>query len=88
MSNAMLTTLDNPYNPHTEWDSWYAYDVQQGHNTMSLIDRLMVTSSELSDADQDLAYLDTITLIRDTDEFDLYVFIYPETVVKLLKENS
>ena len=22
----LLTTVDNPYNPHTSWDQWYDYD--------------------------------------------------------------
>lgn len=26
MANVMLTTIDNPYNPFTHFDEWYAYD--------------------------------------------------------------
>lgn len=51
----MLTTVDNPYNPFTEFDQWYAYDVQVGHHTLALQARVTRTSDELSDLDQSLA---------------------------------
>ena len=28
--NYLLTTIDNPYNPFKDWDSWFAYDMQKG----------------------------------------------------------
>lgn len=55
MVEHMLTTVDNPYNPFTEWDEWYAFDVNAGYNTASLLARVVTTSDELSDADQSLA---------------------------------
>jgi hypothetical protein len=51
----MLTTVDNPYNPFTEWDEWYAFDARQGYHTPGLIDRLTFDSHELSEADQTLS---------------------------------
>ena len=27
MANVMLTTLSNPFNPFTQFDEWYDYDV-------------------------------------------------------------
>lgn len=50
----MLTTTDNPFNPFTEWDQWFAYDEQLGHHTCALLARVTHTSDELSDVDQDL----------------------------------
>ena len=54
-NNTMLTTEDNPYNPHTHYDEWYAWDVRAGYNTCALLARVAVTSDELSEADQELA---------------------------------
>lgn len=55
MEEHMLTTIDNPYNPFTEWDDWFAYDVSAGHNTTSFLARIIKTSDSLSEADQSLA---------------------------------
>jgi hypothetical protein len=51
----MLTTVDNPWNPFTHFDEWYAFDQSAGYKTTSLLARIASTSEELSDADQDLA---------------------------------
>lgn len=55
MEEHMLTTVDNPYNPFTQWDEWYAFDRQAGYNTPSLLARIVKSSDELSEADQSLA---------------------------------
>lgn len=51
----MLTTTDNPHNPFTHFDEWYAFDVAAGHHTTSLLGRVVRTSDDLSEADQDAA---------------------------------
>lgn len=51
----MLTTVDNPFNPFTEFDEWFAYDTQMGYNTSSFLDRVAKVSDEISQPDQLLA---------------------------------
>lgn len=51
----MLTTVDNPYNPFIKFDEWNAYDMAHGYYSLSLLARIVVSSSELSDPDQSLA---------------------------------
>jgi hypothetical protein len=51
----MLTTTDNPYNPFTHFDEWYTFDMAKHHNTTSFLARVVLTSDELSEADQDAA---------------------------------
>lgn len=50
---SMITTSDNPFNPFTDFDKWFDWDSFHGHNTSGLLDRVLVTSNQLSDADQD-----------------------------------
>lgn len=50
-----LSTLDNPFNPITQFDEWFAYDTSMGYNTCGLLARIAKTSNELSEADNDLA---------------------------------
>jgi hypothetical protein len=51
----MLTTVDNPYDPFTEYDSWAAFDERAGYHTPQFLARIAVTSHDLSDEDQSLA---------------------------------
>lgn len=51
----MLTTVDNPWNPFTNFDEWYAYDISHGHRSCALLARFARTSNELSDADNLIA---------------------------------
>ena len=55
MAQHMLTTVDNPYNPFTQWDDWYAFDVRHDYNTLALLARVVVMSDELSESDQSYA---------------------------------
>lgn len=49
MRSVMLTTIDNPYNPKTQFDEWYNFDVQHGYNTCSYLARIARTSPDLGD---------------------------------------
>jgi hypothetical protein len=50
----MLTTVDNPYDPFTEYEEWNNYDVSHGHHTASFLARIAYSAVELSEADRDL----------------------------------
>ncbi len=56
----MLTTVDNPWDPYTRFDEWYAFDTRAGYHTLGLLDRILITSNELSEADQAQAMNDAI----------------------------
>ena len=49
----MLTTTDNPYNPVTQFDLWFQFDISKGYNTCAFIDRVANTSDELTDKEND-----------------------------------
>lgn len=48
----MLSTIDNPFNPFTEWDKWLAYDESQGYYSSNFLARIANYSDDLSDLDQ------------------------------------
>ena len=52
-SDCMPTTIDNPYNPFTQFDDWYRFDEESGYNTWRKIDRLMPSNvNSLSPAER------------------------------------
>ncbi|MGG6496902.1 UNVERIFIED_CONTAM: hypothetical protein NY603_28685, partial [Bacteroidetes bacterium 56_B9] len=55
-----LTTVDNPYDPFTQWDEWFLWDQNAGYNTPGLLARVAHHSNDLSDADQHVVIQDAI----------------------------
>jgi hypothetical protein len=51
----MLTTVDNPFDPWTQFQQWYAFDTRLGYHSAALLARVAKTSDELSDTDQRFA---------------------------------
>lgn len=51
----MLTTVDNPYDPFTQFDEWYVWDQNAGYCTPGLLARVSYVSHEISELDQHLA---------------------------------
>ena len=45
----MLTTIDNPFDPFEQFDSWFLFDVEKGYNSCSYLGRIAKTSEQLSD---------------------------------------
>lgn len=56
----MLTTTDNPWNPFTHYDEWWLYDQNAGYYSTALLARVALSSDELSELDQQIAYEDAI----------------------------
>ena len=68
----MLTTVDNPFNPLTDWDDWYNYDESKGYYTSEYLARITKTSNELSDDDQDQAIIEAIDEIMEMNPDGFY----------------
>lgn len=71
----MLTTKDNPFNPFTHWEEWFAYDYSLGYHTPSYLARVTRTSDELSEADQDAAINDAIDEILQENILGIYTTV-------------
>lgn len=68
----MLTTVDNPYDPFTQFNDWYAWDFRAGYHTPGAVARQVVSSNELSEADQALAANEAIDFLVDLNPFGMY----------------
>jgi len=72
MAEHMLTTIDNPYDPFSQWDEWFAWDANAGYHTPSYLARVVRTSDDLSEADQSLAIEEAIDEICELNPLGLY----------------
>ena len=72
----LLTTEDNPWNPFTHWDEWYTFDESAGHHTCGLVARFSLSTSELSEKDQEFEHRKAIHTILN---------IFPEGPWKIVR---
>lgn len=68
----MLTTVDNPFSPFTQYDEWYAFDTSRGYHTTAFLGRIVIVSDELSETDQALAIRQAIDEIVRENVLGLY----------------
>ncbi len=68
----VLTTVDNPFDPFTQFDQWFSFDKQLGYNTPSLLARITVMSDDLSELDQTIAVQDAIDEIVKENVFGVH----------------
>jgi hypothetical protein len=67
-----ITTIDNPYDPIDDFDAWYRYDVDKGYNTCAYLDRIALTSSSLSEKENEEELEHAIDEIIKYDFMNLY----------------
>ena len=51
----MLTTVDNPYNPFTDFNAWLAFDLRMGYNTAGFLARIAMIPDGMPESYQEEA---------------------------------
>lgn len=62
---ALISTIDNPYNPWTDYDKWNQYDERNGYFTNQRVARLCLASNQSSDIDYEDAIEDAQNKLID-----------------------
>lgn len=84
----MLSTIDNPYNPFVDYDHWLAYDREQQYYTNEYLDRVIISSPNLSDNDQEEARLKAIDDIIKLNVLGIYIKVDEDYVPKNIDINN
>lgn len=71
-SEYALTTVDNPYDPFKQFESWFLFDTEKGYNTCGLLARIANTSSDSSDGEYDREIERAIDEIIKNDFLNIY----------------
>lgn len=69
---SMLTTVDNPFDPRTNWTEWYQWDVAQGYNTSAYLARIALIAEDFPEFVQDLQVEQAIDEIIAMHDGELY----------------
>ena len=72
---AMLTTVDNPYDPIDDFMNWYMFDVENGYNSCSYLARIAKTSEQFTDLENEEEIERAIDEIIKYDFMNMYVKI-------------
>lgn len=51
MNEFRLTTIDNPFDPFTQFDDWFLFDTEKGYNSCSRLDRITRVTDEMSEVE-------------------------------------
>ena len=76
MSQCMLTTIDNPFSPFTQFDDWFAFDQAKGYCSCSYLARIAKTSTEMSETDYELEVENAIDEIVELNVLGIYKKVY------------
>lgn len=68
MEDYMLTTIDNPFNPYTQFDDWYAFDEQKGYCSCGLLARIAKVSDNFDLNDENFENNQNLEILRAIDE--------------------
>lgn len=67
-----LTTVDNPFNPLTQFDDWFSYDTMKGYNSCGYLARVARTSPDVAPIENELAIERAVDEIIRFDPFGIY----------------
>lgn len=71
-----LTTFDNPFNPFTQFTSWFLFDEEKGYHSSDYLGRIARTSELLSDEENDAEIERAIDEIIKYDFRNIYKKVY------------
>lgn len=73
MRQVMLSTIDNPFDPFDQFDSWYNYDMNKGYSSCCYLSRVAFTSDSLSDVENMREIENAIDSIIRDDPYGAYI---------------
>lgn len=74
----MLSTIDNPFNPFKDFNSWFLFDVEKGYNSCAYLARIAKTSNEFTEEEEAEEIERAIDEIIQYDFMNLYIKVKEE----------
>lgn len=72
IKEAMLTTVDNPFNYFEQFDSWLAFDLEKGYQCCEKLARVAKITDDMSQKEIDSEINRAIDEIMKYDILDIY----------------
>ena len=78
----MLTTIDNPFNPFEDFDSWFLFDMEKGYNSCGRLMRVANIPDDLTESEENEAIESAIDTIIKYDFMNIYTKVTNENADK------
>lgn len=72
------TTIDNPFNPFEDFNSWFAFDTEKGYYTSSKLGRLTHLTDEMTQKEENEEVERAVDELISIDPLDLYIKVVKE----------
>ena len=79
----MLTTIDNPFNPFEQFESWFLFDTEKGYNTCGKMDRIAKISDDMTEKEYIEETERAIDEIIDNDFLNIYKKITKDDLITI-----
>lgn len=79
---SMLTTIDNPYDPFDNFDSWLSYDNDKGYCSCAFLARIAKFGDNLTDEENDSIQEKAIDTIIKYDIFNVFKKVTKEVEIE------
>ena len=74
-----ITTFDNPFDPFDDFTSWFMFDVEKGYYTCSKLARLVNTTDDMTEKEENEEIERAIDRLIEIDPLDIYKKLVKET---------
>ena len=71
----MLTTVDNPFDPRTDYNQWNQWDIDNGYNTASYLARILQNYEKVDEEYSKSSIQEAMQEIIDMDMINKYKII-------------
>lgn len=78
MTQSLLTTFDNPFDPFDDFASWYSFDMEKGYCSCSHLMRIAKIEESFSEEEKEMEIERAIDEIIQNDFMNIYKKIKKE----------
>lgn len=82
-SECTVTTMDNPFDPYEQFDSWFMFDERKGYHTCSLLGRTVRLSDDMTEKEEMEENERAVDEIIKYDPLNIYKKVYRQ-----VKDNN
>ena len=68
----MLTTVDNPFDPFDQFDSWHLFDKEKGYNSSERLMRIAKLVDGMSEEEENIELERAMNVLIENDVLDVF----------------